>query len=132
MNDALGILRIIGDYCHAVDERAGDGLAQLFTVDSELDFMGEHIRGRAAIVDRLSTTTAAGLVHVPYNPILEINGDTAHGTVDHLLLRRGQDGTFAIAVVGRWIDEYTKDQGDWTIARRRIHTPYGPPVDSGS
>jgi hypothetical protein len=127
VNDALEILRTVGDYCHAIDERGGDGLADLFTEDGELDFMGEHVRGRAAITDRLSGAGAAGLVHVPYNPVLDIKGDTATGTVDHMLLRRGDDGAFGVFLVGRWIDEYTRDGNRWRIARRRIASPFGPP-----
>jgi SnoaL-like domain len=127
VNDALEILRLIGEYCHAIDERGGDGLADLFTEDGELDFMGELIRGRAAITDRLSGSGAAGLVHVPYNPALDIDGDTGTGTVDHMLLRRGDDGAFGVLLVGRWIDKYAHDWNRWRIASRRIDLPFGPP-----
>ena len=127
MNDAIEILRTIAEYCHAIDERGGDGLADLFTENGQLDFMGEHTSGRQAISDRLANASAARLVHVPYNPILDINGDTAKGTVDHMLLRQAEDGTVEIFLVGRWIDEYARDGERWRIASRRIDMPFGPP-----
>ena len=59
MNDALEILRTIAEYCHAIDERSGAGLADLFTEHGELDFIGQRFKGRQAIVERLADAAAA-------------------------------------------------------------------------
>lgn len=126
MNDALEILRTIAEYCHAIDERSGAGLGDLFTEHGELDFMGQRFKGRQAIVERLAHA-GGGLVHVPYNPVLDITGDTAKGTVDHLLLRRVENAPTEVFVVGRWVDEYLRDGDRWRIASRCITMPFGPP-----
>jgi ketosteroid isomerase-like protein len=128
MSDESEILRTVAEYCHAIDERGGAGLADLFTEDAEFTMMGDTLRGRDAIAARFSTTPGggpSGIVHLAANPILDVTGDTATGIIDHLLLRRGDDGTFSVLIVGRWVDRYARAGNRWCIAERCVELPYG-------
>jgi ketosteroid isomerase-like protein len=124
--DEADILRTVAEYCRAVDERGGAGLADLFTSDASFTIMGATFRGQAEIAARLSGDTR-GLIHLAANPIISVDGDSASGTVEHLLLRRGADGSLTIFAVGRWVDRYVRGPDRWLLAERAVESPFGEP-----
>lgn len=129
MSDESEILRLVAEYCHAVDEHGGVGLAELFTADGSFSMRGTTSNGRDDIRARVTGEDRAnGLVHLAANPIINVDGDEAHGTVDHLLLRRQDDGSLAVFAAGRWRDRYVRDEGRWLIAERAVEFPYGFPA----
>jgi ketosteroid isomerase-like protein len=132
VTDELGILATVAEYCHAIDERGGQGVGDLFTEDARLTMMGQSFEGRAAITARLSGRDGGGLIHLAANPVVRVSGDTAAGTVDHLLLRRSSDGTLSPFAVGRWVDRYVRGASRWLLAERSVEFPYGPPPSRAS
>jgi hypothetical protein len=130
--DALSILATVAEYCHALDERGGQGVGDLFTENARFTMMGQSFDGRAAITARLSRQEGAGLIHLAANPVVTVSGDTAAGTVDHLLLRQSGDGTLSLFAVGRWVDRYVRGRTRWLLAERAVEFPYGPPPRRGS
>jgi ketosteroid isomerase-like protein len=127
-HDELEILATVADYCHAVDERGGEGVGELFTEDARLTMMGESVSGRAAITTLLTRPRRRQLIHLAANPVLSISGNTAAGTVDHLLLTRIADGHLQPVVFGRWVDRYVRADDRWLLAERTVEFPYGPPA----
>jgi hypothetical protein len=94
--------------------------------------MGQSFDGRAAITARLSRGAGAGLIHLATNPVVRVCGDTAAGTVDHLLLHRSGDGTLTPFAVGRWVDRYVRGPSRWLLVERAVEFPYGPPPTRAS
>ncbi|CAI7978380.1 Nuclear transport factor 2 family protein [Frankia sp. Hr75.2] len=126
MNDENEILRTVVEYCRLLDEHSGRGLADLFTEDATFSHHGaDPIRGRDAVEATLSRGT--GPLHVAVNPLITVDGDRATGSIDHVLLKRADDGTFDIVAVGRWNDSYVRDADRWRIAERAIEFPHGLP-----
>ncbi len=56
--------------------------------------------------------------HMMTNPLVEIDGDAATGTV--LCTARHLEGETAINVVIRYVDRYARTGGEWRIADRQI------------
>ena len=128
----MGILATVAEYCHSIDERGGQGVGDLFTEDARFTMMGQSFEGRAAITARLSRGQGAQLIHMATNPVVRVSGNTAVGTVDHLLLRRCGDGTLSPFAVGRWVDRYVRGASRWLLAERTVEFPYGPPPSRAS
>jgi hypothetical protein len=95
VSDALSIMATVAKDCYALDERGGQGVGDLFTEITRFTIIGQSFDGRTAITARLSRQEGAGLIHLAANPVVTIAGDTAVGTVDHLLLGRSGDGTLS-------------------------------------
>jgi hypothetical protein len=129
MSDESEILKIIAQYCHAIDERRGAGLSELFTEDALFTMRGNTIKGGRAIEAHFvgaDSPLQSGIVHLAANPIIEISGDQASGTVDHVLLRQQDHGAFSVVAVGRWVDRDARVGGEWCFAERSVQHPVPP------
>ncbi|MGW7424006.1 nuclear transport factor 2 family protein [Streptomyces sp. NPDC054813] len=130
--DRLAIRELIDAYAHCADRRDAKGQMSLFTEDTRfLVFMDataaeptQELHGRASLApvfDNLNsyrTTT-----HFNGQSTVSLDGDRATGEsyclAHHLSV--GDDGgrTLMIASI-RYLDEFTRQDGEWLFAERRL------------
>jgi hypothetical protein len=122
------------------DSGTPEQYADLFTSDGEIAVGGGPVlvKGREALMtqaqrdhDRFGETDANGrwtsiMRHLISNAQIEVTGDaTAQGTCYvTTVVRKGGVGP-AILSISRYVDRYTKADGQWRIARRDIFLEFG-------
>lgn len=131
IEDRLAIGELRARYCHVLDERDWDALAQLFTADGEFQGLA-HVVGRSAIhrffsqtVDRL----AEGFWHFCTNPTVDLDGDLATGrtSMQYLSVKNGVSYVSA----GHYDDAFRREDGLWRFVRRKITFYYFAPLSEG-
>jgi hypothetical protein len=118
--------RLSLDYSHYADARQMDAWAALFAEDAEMELMGQHHKGRAAIrasVNGNPPDTAS--VHMLHNIRIDVVSDSeATGTVGvSLFVAPRKDGVgqakdIAPVIIGNYQDVYRKTAEGWRFARR--------------
>lgn len=133
--DRLAIRELIDAYAHCADFRQPEAQADLFAPDARtLVFMGDvtpgtpgepvqvlttreqHVEGFAALSQYAATT------HFNGQFTIALDGDRATGEgyclAHHLL--ESEDGRTLIVMSIRYEDAYTKQDGAWLFAERRL------------
>jgi len=131
--DELAIRRIPVAYARALDERNFDAYVALFAKNGEWINGPQHRKGREDIRQLLIGifgNAQPGAVNrssmeITTNIDVEIHGDRATSHSQHLLLRRGPDGSPTPVLAGRYEDQLIREDGQWKILRR-IDTPVLP------
>ena len=130
IEDEQAISRLLsGDYPRALDERRWADYAALFTVDGELSFAGQVIKGPAAIqkfFEAQPVPADARSLHVISNPLVNVAGDTATGGAYWQTIAF-VDGRPAVQSAGRYEDVLKKVNGRWRFAKRAIVVDLAPP-----
>ncbi|WP_241387470.1 nuclear transport factor 2 family protein [Rhodococcus sp. CH91] len=123
---------LAGRYAVAVDERDAVALAAVFTTDAEFVRPPGLTRDAGASVTTGADAIAAAILgsvshlhgtrHAVHQQVIDIDGDTAGGTVYCLAhhLYRGRDGMRDDAIAVRYRDEYRRTGNRWQIARREL------------
>lgn len=123
-------------YFRLMDMKDWQGFAEIFTEDALFDVYGaleespapdasiEPIRGRAAIVDYVSTgitpLTSAHYGHMPEIDILSDDGATGIWALDDIL-RASAGGPFTMfRGHGHYHERYSRADGQWRIAELKI------------
>jgi len=130
VEDELEIRRIPIAYARALDERNIDAYVALFAKNGEW-VNGSIVRkGPAQIRDLLvglyGASTPPGYVNMQSmefttNVDVQIDGDHATAHSQHLLIKRGPDGTPTPVLAGRYVDQLIRENGRWKILRREDH-----------
>jgi ketosteroid isomerase-like protein len=108
-------------YAHCVWQKDADGAVNLFTEDGVMD-MGDRaaLVGRAAMLESYRATVAtAEFRPFVHNHVLEIDGDTATGTV-YLDLRAVLEGQAMIGH-GYYEDVYVRTDVGWRFKSRALN-----------
>ncbi len=131
VEDRQAISDLRGRYCHVLDARQWDDLADLFTEDGEFQGLA-HVTGRAAIHRFFSTTVqnlAEGFWHFCTNATTDLAGDTATGRISmqYLSVKKGVSYVSA----GHYDDELRRENGVWKFRKRRITFYYFAPLSEG-
>jgi uncharacterized protein (TIGR02246 family) len=131
LRDVLALRALVERYARAVDDGDGPSLASVFTPDGHLvvydgatsqpipgsrEFKG---RDQLAQIPDATKALAPTTMHFIGNHVVDFDGDTARGvtycTANHLLA----DGS-NLALMIRYLDEYSRADGEWLIADRRV------------
>jgi ketosteroid isomerase-like protein len=122
MCDAAAIRRTIVRYGQCIDNRDLDGWVSLYATDGIHEINGGVHTGH----DELRPFMAAafgridGLRHLTLGSDIVIDSeDRAHATSDWMTVRRDEDGSARIASVGRFDDQFRKEDGEWRFAHRQ-------------
>ena len=129
--DRLAIRQLIDAYAHCADRRDAKGQMALFTADTVFQvFMDSRsaeptqtLHGRdalAPVFENLNTYQAT--THFNGQSAVEIEGDTATGEsycIAHHLTVEGEKRTLMIASI-RYIDTFSKKNGAWLFAERKL------------
>jgi ketosteroid isomerase-like protein len=127
MLDERAVERVLVNYCRLLDDRHVDVLIELFTDDAEVQFWGQHLRGKEAIASAFGgaagdPTGRPTSAHVLSNVLVDVEGDTARATSDFTVVSRAGDGAYGVLVCGRFVDELVRSAGgSWRIRSRHTH-----------
>ena len=126
--DELGIRRTLAAYCQHLDDGDFGALAHQFTADGTIMFEDRNgATGRAEIEAWFaeSYTPDRRGRHLTVNTIIDLEGDRATVRSDFAFLGF-QDGDLRPLFVGRYHDDFVRDEGRWLI-RQRIAVFLPPP-----
>ncbi|WP_417522408.1 nuclear transport factor 2 family protein [Marinovum sp.] len=132
MNDYQAVMNLIGSYGQTVDEwpRQPERYADHFTEDGSFSDNGVEVGPRSKILALMKSAAGrtetqpllAGTRHYQLNPIIHLEGDRGHGSVDLMVVELSPEAGWRIRGCGRYKDEYAKDpDGAWRF-RSRILT----------
>jgi ketosteroid isomerase-like protein len=144
-SDIIELNQLAYRYAAAVDACDADGFIAVFTSDGRL--RSYHPDAEEPFADLTGPAQLASIpdtmrqmfrrtAHVMTNHLVEVDGDTATGTVlcTARHLRSDPQDMEVWLVVIRYIDRYERFGGEWRIADRRIHflwSERNQAVDSG-
>jgi ketosteroid isomerase-like protein len=144
-SDVLELNRLAYRYAAAVDACDVDAFLDVFAPDGRLrtyhpdaeepfvDFVG---REQLASVPKLMREMFRRTAHLMTNHLVEIDGESASGTLLCTARHRSTDpdDRTALIVVIRYVDRYERRGGSWRISDRQIRflwSERNPVVDSG-
>jgi len=132
LNDLEDIRNLRLEYTHCMDSGDLEGLLALYTDDAVCDFANfGHWKGKDEMRKGwtpyvIKPVPYAGGRHVCTNPRVRINGDTATSEaylIDIVYTDRatGEVRDNPIALLGMYVDECTRVNGEWKIAKTTLH-----------
>jgi uncharacterized protein (TIGR02246 family) len=127
LEDIEAIKRLKARYCEICDhdDYDADAMASLFTEDGSWKGEGVgHAEGREAIRELFAgfPKAIAAAQHIVANPLIEVDGDKAHGVWYLISTVTRSDGTTASTwpdTQARYHEDYVKQNGEWKF--RRVH-----------
>jgi ketosteroid isomerase-like protein len=119
IEDRRAIERLKYEYARRMDDDEWDDLLELFTEDVtfELEGWGTH-EGRAELAAFIEETLSGAFeytAHVMHHPMIDLDGDTAHGEW-YLEIHYARPDGVAGWRQGRYVDEYRKVDGEWLFS----------------
>jgi hypothetical protein len=136
LKDIEALKRLKARYCHLVDSRSWDELAELWTPDATCDygFFGSY-EGRDQIIGKffreLVDSAASFMVHMVHNPLIDVRGDRASGSWYLTSQTTIQPSNQAVWVMGIYRDEFRRVAGDWKISSLKFEFKYYTPFEEG-
>ncbi len=133
LEDVEEIKKLKARYCACCDDSYdADGIASLFTEDGvwDGDIRGRH-EGREAIRQffKRASQRVPFAIHNVMNPIIEVDGDNAHGS--WYLFQACTEGGQAKWVAGRYEEDYVKINGRWYFKNLEVRFSFWTPYDRG-
>jgi hypothetical protein len=136
LRDIEALKTLKSRYCHLVDARRWDELAELWTEDATCDygFFGAY-EGRDEIVYKffgeIVESASSFMVHMVHNPLIELAGDSAKGTWYLTAQTTNQPSNRAVWVMGLYRDEFKRVDGSWKISSLKFEFQYFTPFEDG-
>lgn len=117
LEDIEAIRKLKAAYCAACDDdHNGDAVAELFVPDGVWEHQG-RIRavGTDEIAAHIFSIRNAGIMkrsaHQVFNPVIDVDGDTATGAWRFLMMYTAADDSF-VRIIGRYEDTYVRTRHD--------------------
>lgn len=127
IEDERGVIRVLHSYGHSLDYGDEDGFASCFAKDGALEVRTEHpdfpvsrVVGRDALRRFAADHTRAPQLwhkHLVIDPLITVDGDTAHSVAYFAVLLRHNDEAI-VRAFGRYDDRLVRVTGVWCIAER--------------
>jgi len=136
LRDVEAIKTLKARYCHLVDARRWDELAELWTEDATCDygFFGSY-KGAKEIVNTffrgLVASASSFMVHMVHNPVVELHGDSASGSWYLTAQTTIQPANQAVWVMGIYKDRFRRVGGEWKLASLEFEFKYYTPYEDG-
>jgi uncharacterized protein (TIGR02246 family) len=123
LEDLQAIHQLFVDYGRHLDAGDVDAYASLFADDGEV-LLGPlgRAKGRAAIRElmaRVIGNQRSPSYHIVSSPQVALDGDRATSSVMWSVVAQTEDGSTALTMVGRHVDELRRERGAWRFARRK-------------
>jgi len=125
LEDREAIRALILAYGEAHDRRDYRAFAELFATNGEWVGGLGSARGPQAIFELMDRTIGhdprpegSGTYHVMANDQIEIDGDRARATTKWLYVAPGDDGAPRLVFLGRYEDQFIRENGEWKFLRR--------------
>jgi ketosteroid isomerase-like protein len=122
----LALHRLAYDYCVGADHRDLPRWAAVWTADAVWETSPDQIfTGIEAICAAVEQQWQAFPImqHATANHTVTIDGDTATGRSDVVVLVQLRDGRW-IAGGGTYLDQYRREPDGWRITRRQVTRPF--------
>jgi ketosteroid isomerase-like protein len=110
------ILQLMYRYNHAIDGHAPEAWASTFTDDAVFDAAGRVATGRDDLL-RFAASIKDPMRHIVANPVIDVQGDTAHVKAYITVIKGG-----AIGTVGTYDDQLVRTPDGWRFSKR-VFTP---------
>jgi hypothetical protein len=124
--DRNEIRELTARYNRAFDDVQPAAFASVFTDDGFMLFEGERHDGSGAL-EELVRATGYGFVHVTSDPIIDIDGDSAHQSCTLIVCNRRRDRLANPYVMsGRYEDDLVRTKDGWRFTRRTITLDLAP------
>ena len=136
LRDIEALKNLKARYCHLVDARQWNELAELFTEDATCDygFFGVY-NGRAEIMNKffreLVESASSFMVHMVHNPLIEVRGGTASGTWYLTAQTTTQPVNQAMWVMGIYRDQFKRIDQQWKLSSLKFEFKYYAPYEDG-
>jgi hypothetical protein len=123
IDDFISIYQTYSRYAHAIADRRFRDWAEEFTEDGVMVNAFGTYTGRenlyAFVTQQFSSAPRTKILWS--NPLIEVNGDTATGQTEFLVVRDSAASSTGLAIthMGRYNDLLRKEGGRWLIAERR-------------
>jgi hypothetical protein len=136
LKDIEALKRLKARYCHLVDSRSWDELAELWTPDATCDygFFGTY-HGRDEIIGKffreLVDSASSFMVHMVHNPLIDVRGDRASGSWYLTAQTTIQPSNQAVWVMGIYRDEFERVASDWKLSSLKFEFKYYTPFEEG-
>jgi hypothetical protein len=117
----LEIRNLVARYCHEYDQGRVDGYCALFAPDGEFRTPDKTAQGLGEIREKVAAgaATASPAQHVTYNTAILLGDEgRAKGWSDFLYVHAGPENR--ISIVGRYIDDFVRHEGQWKFQRRVV------------
>jgi SnoaL-like domain len=125
--DIEAIKQLKARYFRLMDQKKWDDWGFVFTTDCVMEVPEADIvnRGRQEIVTNVSgALVGATTTHHGHMPEIQITGDgTARGTwamFDYVAWPQDDGTRFGLKGYGHYLEEYTREDGEWRISRIRL------------
>jgi uncharacterized protein (TIGR02246 family) len=123
LEDLMAIHQLFVDYGRYLDAGDIDAYASLFCEEGEVRLgpLG-RAKGRAAITELMTKALqgrSGSSYHIISSPQVVLDGDRATATVMWTVIVRTPDGSPALTMVGRHVDELRRERDGWRFVRRR-------------
>src|SRR5688572_12293647 len=125
LEDREAIRALILAYGTAHDHRDYRTFANLFASNGEWVGGLGSAKGPQAIFELMDRTighdpkpNGSGTYHVMTNDQIKIDGDRAAATTKWLYVTPGETNTPTLVFLGRYLDEFVRENGEWKFLRR--------------
>lgn len=130
LRDEKAIREVIIRYGEYLDARDYAGYASLFASDGVWTGGFGSAKGPAAIQEMLEKNLGKpepGFInksnfHLMTTAVVHVDGDTAEARSRYLFFTASPDNRPTVALAGRYVDEFVRENGTWKIKKR---TTYG-------
>ena len=131
LEDIEAIKQLKARYCEICDHEGynADAMASLFTEDGTWTADGAgNAEGREAIRELFARfpKVIGQTQHIVANPLIEVEGDRAHGVWYLISAETGSDGATHRNwphATARYHEDYVKQNGEWKFRRMRVDVP---------
>jgi ketosteroid isomerase-like protein len=124
VSDTDQLRNLVQRYARAADERDVDALAALFAPDAAI----AGARGEQPVAEWLDAMRAPRTfpqsMHVLGDPLIELDGDTAHLDTYAVVYQLGGEGQGDLTLGIRYLDEAVRAGDGWVIRARRATTVF--------
>ncbi len=128
--DDLALRNLMATYVDAVNRSDADAWAATWAADGEWNLLGNPVHGRDNIVGLWLQMMGSFefAIMMPSSAKFEVNGDTATGHWYLQEFTRDKEGN-AGTILSRYVDTYTKHNGEWLYQTRTYTFFYNGPAD---
>lgn len=127
LEDLEAIKQLKARYCEICDDNHNpDRITSIFAEDGIWEGRGiGHARGHAEIRELFLgfQKMMSFSQHMVMNPVIEVEGDRAHGTWYFFGMFTFYEGNQAKWQAARYHEDYVKSNGDWKIQHLRVKGP---------
>jgi hypothetical protein len=126
LEDIESIRKLKAAYCAACDDdHNGDAVAALFLPDGTWGAAGRPPEvGQQQITDFMYSVRNRGHMkrsaHQVFNPVIEVDGDTATGQWRFLMMYTASDEQSFVRIIGTYDETYARTADGWRFATLKV------------